>query len=194
MMDTVQDIATALVDDFALRNVAAKVVFGNWQVAQHAGADRVIIGLGAFDPDSQDYPIGAAPGSVVNGETAAAVVAVQSQEVLVWVHGTAPDDTAAEDIPAAAHARTQRLLHATIAGLRRILGRGALGFGSGDWPSADTGDVTYGALATLSFSVAIPVLGDAYLVVPKPYTMTATVKADLPSGEVTAATATVETQ
>lgn len=193
-MDTVQDIATALEADFALRNVGAAVTFGNWQAAQHAGADHVVIGLGAFDPDSEDFPIGAAPGYVVDGETAAATVSVQSQEVLVWVHGVAPEDTEESAIPAASHARTQRLLHATIAGLRRILGRGALAFGAGEWPSATQGDVTYGALATLSFNVAIPVLGDAYLVVPKPYTVTATVKADLPSGEVTAATATVESQ
>jgi len=151
-----------------------------------------VIGLGTFDPDAQNFPPGQSPGSVDHGVTAAATVAVRAQEVIAWVHGVAAGGTSEATLAAANHARTAVLLDATIAALRRILGRGAMVFGKGEWPSAAQGDATYGALARFRFWVAIPVLGDAYAIVPKPYSVTAEILADLPGGEVQAAETVVE--
>lgn len=195
MSDTMQDIADALQADFDLRAVGAHVDFGNWNAEVHAAADHVVIGLGAFDPDATGFPAGMSPGPVIFGispEAAASTVAVQGQEGIAWVHGLAPEGTAEALIPRASHARTQRLLHATIAALRRIVGRGALIFAAGEWPAVAQGDVTYGALARFRFKIAIPVLGDAYAVVPKPYSVQTTVKASLPSGEVIVSQGTPE--
>lgn len=191
-MDTIQDLAVALKADFDLRGGGVAVDFGNWQSEIHAGADRIVLGLGTFDPDAQNFPPGQSPGAVNHGATAAVTVALRAQEVIAWVHGVAPGGTSEAAVAAASHARASVLLDATTAALRRILGRGALVFGKGDWPSAAQGDVTYGALARFRFFVAIPVLGDAYAVVPKPYSVTAEILADLPGGEVQAAETAVE--
>lgn len=179
---------------FAARNITVDVVLGNWRESDHAGADRVILGLGDFDPDAADTPPALRPGVVVQtgAATAAAVVAVRTQEVLLWVHGVAASGTAPESVPAASHARTAVLLDATIAGLRRVVGRGALSFGKGSWPAVASGDVTYGALVRFRCVLAIPVLGDAWAVVPKPYSVQTQVVADLPGGEVTGAQTTTE--
>lgn len=192
MSDTMQDIADAIQVDFDAREVGAKVDFGNWNAEIHAAADHVVIGLGAFDPDASGFPPGMSPGPVVFGvlATAAPTVAVQGQEGIAWIHGAAPAGTAEDLIPRASHARTQRLLHATIAALRRIVGRGALAFSAGEWPAAAQGDITYGALARFRFRIAIPVLGDAYAVAPKPYSVATTVKASLPGGDVVASQGT----
>ncbi len=177
---------------FSARNITVEVVLGNWREAEHAGADRVILGLGDFDPDAADTPPALRPGVVVQtgATTAAAVVAVRTQEVLLWVHGVAANGTAAESTTVASHARTAELLDATIAGLRRVVGRAALSFGKGSWPAAVTGDVSYGALVRFRCVLAIPVLGDAWTIVPKPYSVQTQVVADMPAGEVVAAQTT----
>lgn len=191
-MLTIRTIAQDLAADFAARGIIAAVAFGNWQVAQHTGADRVIIGLGDFDPDGQNQPAGLRPGPVIYNGKAAPSLALHVQEGVAWVHGVAPDGTADADRINASHDRTTVLLHATIAGLIRVVGRGSLSFGKGQWPSVDTGDVTYGALARFRFAVAVPVLGDAYAVVPKPYTVTTTVTGAFPSGDEAGGTFTTE--
>lgn len=191
-MLTVRTLAAELQADFTARNIGAVVVFGNWNEQQHAGADRVIIGLGDFDPSSPGVSAANRPGPVIRTgvSTAAPIISVHAQDVLVWVHGVAPEGTAPEDVPNASHDRTARLLHATIAGICRVVGPGALAFGKGTWPATAQGDVTYGALARFRCSVDVPVLGDAWAVAPKPYTVTTTTVVDLPSGEVTASTGT----
>ncbi|MFO0588834.1 MAG: hypothetical protein U0441_14890 [Polyangiaceae bacterium] len=190
-----RQLAVKLQEDFTLRNVGAEVVFGNWSVEQHAGADRVILGLGDFDPASAGVSTANRPGVVLQTgvNTASQVVSVHAQEVLVWVHGVAPEGTAEIDVPALSHDRTGVLLHATIAGLLRVVGRGALAFGKGTWPTAAQGDVTYGALARLKCMIDVPVLGDAWSVVPKPYSVTTQVVAELPGGDVVASEATTPT-
>lgn len=191
-MLAVDELAAGLVSYFADRSIAVEVVLGNWQEAQHAGADRVIVGLGGFDPDAPGVSAASRPGVVVQtgASTAARVEAVRSQEVLFWVHGVAPPDTSPADRPVGNLTRTASLLNSTIAGLRHTVGRGALSFGKGTWVAMAEGDVMYGALARFSCFVDIPVLGDAWAVVPKPYSVQTQVVADLPGGEVTAAQTT----
>jgi hypothetical protein len=191
-MLSIDTLAAELASYFAARSIAVEVVLGNWQEAQHAGADRVIVGLGDFDPDAPGTSVGLRPGVVIQtgATTAAQIVAVRTQEVVVWVHGVAPDGTSDAARTTANHVRTAQLLDATIAGLRRVVGRGALSFGKGAWPAAAIGDVTYGALARFKCLLDIPVLGDAWAVVPKPYSVQTQVVADLPGGEVTAAQTT----
>lgn len=191
-MLTIRTIAQNLAADFAARGIVAAVTFGNWQVGQHTGADRVIIGLGDFDPDGQNQPAGLRPGPVIYNGKAAPSLALHMQEGVAWVHGVAPEGTSEETRIEANHDRTAALLHATIAGLIRVVGRGSLSFGKGQWPTVDTGDVTYGALCRFRFIVAVPVLGDAYTVVPKPYTVTTTVTGTFPSGDEAGGTFTTE--
>lgn len=193
-MYSVRVLGQELQDDFDARGVLATVDYGNWEESQHKGAARVILGLGDFDPDAQNFPNVVQPGTVVipGADTAAAVVAVQAQEVIIWVHDVAPEGTAPIDIPKLSHDRTGVLLHATISGLRRVGGRAALIFvGKGTWPSVTQGDITYGSLAKLKCAIAIPVLGDPWPVVPKPYKVTATVSMKLPGGDHVGATVQV---
>lgn len=189
-MLTIRTIVQDLAADFGARNIGATVVFGNWQVEQHKGGDRVVIGLGDFDPDAQGLAPLSGPGHFPHpgGSTAAPTLALHLQEGIVWVHGVAPEGTSDEERINAAHDRTTRLLHATIAGLRRVVGFGALIFGKGQWPAVDTADVTYGALCRFRFSVAVPVLGDPLGVLPKPYAAQTTVSMNLPGGPVVGAT------
>lgn len=189
-MLTIRNIVEKLQDDFDLRGVAAQVVFGNWQTSQHTGANRVIIGLSDFDADAQGQTMGMRPGPVVNGSTAAASIALHMQDAVVWVHGIAPEGTPDDQRVNAAHDATVRLLHATIAGLKRNIRQGSIG--KGTWPAVDIGDVTYGALARFKFTVAVPVLGDAWAVVPKPYTVTAQVQLNTANGPVVGATVPAE--
>lgn len=182
-MLTIRTVAQRLAADFALRGVGATVVFGNWQPEQHAGADRVVVGLGDFDTDAMaSQPPGYTPGPVINGATAASTLALHLQEAIVWVHGVGPAGTPDEERIDANHDRTSVLLHATIAGLRRALGYGSLILGKGQWPTVDTGDVTYGALCRFRFAVAVPVLGDPLNVLPKPQTVEATMQMGFAGG------------
>lgn len=188
---TLEEIVTALQADFDARSVGASVVMGAWRPEEHAGADRVVLGLGSFDPDlplASPMPLIAGPGPVLAGSAAASTLALRGQEYVVWVHGVAPAGTAVEDVVRLNHRRTGELLDATTAGLIRVVGRGSIKFGPGQWPKADVGDVTYGALCRFAISVAIPVRGDAYAVVPRPYTLTTEIKTAFPEGDETGAT------
>lgn len=186
-VDSMQDLADQLQADFDARGGGVAVDFGNWRAEVHAGADRIVVGLGAFDPDSKAFPLGQSPGPVISGNTAAPSVAVRAQEGVAWVHGVAPPDTAEALIPRVSHARTAELLDKTISALFRIVNRAFLTFGGGEWPSASQGDVTYGGLARFRFRIAIPVKGDAYAVVPKPYQVTTTTVVETPDGEIVGA-------
>lgn len=182
-MLTIRTVAQRLAADFELRGVGATVVFGNWQAEQHAGADRVVIGLADFDLGAMgSQPPGYTPGPVIHGATAAPTMALHLQEAIVWVHGVAPAGTSDEARIDASHDRTTVLLHATAAALIRVVGYGSLALGKGTWPVVDAADVAYGGLARFRFAVAVPVLGDLLNVLPKPQKVATTMQMGFPAG------------
>lgn len=198
-MYSVRQLVTEIKADFAARGVTADVVFGTWNVGVHAGANRVVIGLGAvelnytgsksIDKNPAGFGMRVLPGNT----QAASALAMHIQNLKIWCHGIADEGTALEDIPALNHDRTVELMHATVAALYRCCGGSAsLGLGAGEWPQEEPGDVTYGSLVTFECGLAVPVLNDKWAVV-KPDSMTMTLKADLPSGLVTVAQVTVPT-
>jgi len=189
-MLTIQKLCTELQACFEQRSIAASVVFGNWAADEHRGAGSVIIGLGDFDPDASNFPTVAGPGPIMIGDKAYTTVAVRAQQAVVWVHAEAPIPTTDPERVAAAHEATALLLDQTIAALRGVLvGRGALLFERGQWPAADLGDITYGALAKFRFWIAIPVLGlDPLAVVPRPVMVETKATMNLPTGPALAGT------
>lgn len=197
-MFSVRNLITEIQADFEPRGVTAEVLFGTWNVAQHAGANRVIIGLGggelnytgskSIDRNTAGFG-GVRP--LENGTQAASTLAFHLQTLRVWCHGIADEGTALEDIPSFNHDRTQELMHATVAAMYRACGgSGSLGLGSIEWPEEESGDVTYGSLVTFECQLAVPVLSDKWAVA-QITSVTTKLKAKFPSGSVQVGQVTV---
>src|SRR5690348_16343956 len=98
-MHTISSIVTAVQEDFDFRSIEAETVFGSWNVAQHAGANRVIIGLGDGDLSFQDLnpQWASSPQALPTTTQSASAIAFQLQKMKVWVHGVCPSSTAEID-------------------------------------------------------------------------------------------------
>lgn len=197
-MYSVRNLVTEIKADFEARGVTAEVVFGTWNVAQHAGANRVVIGLGPFKLSYKGAefidknPSGFGGVRILPGNTqAASAIMMHIQNLKVYCHGIADEGTALEDIPAINHDRTQELMHATVAALWRVCGGpGAFGIESGEWLQEESGDVVFGACAVFDCAIAVPVLGDKWGVA-QILSTTTKLNLALPSGTVLAGQVTV---
>lgn len=188
-MFTCRAIISAIQTDFNERNVGAEVVYGNWKLVEHAGANKVYIAMltGSLDytgPNAAGWggmrplpnPAGGDP------VEAAATMVMQMQKMKVWCHGVAGDDVPLAERIAGNVDRANELLHAAVAALKRHLTFTSLTLGALEWPSIDSADVTYGACVAFECAIAIPILSDRMPIVPMPYKAVITPKTKFPGG------------
>lgn len=159
MSIALSELATSVAADFAARGITATVEFGDWKLAHHNNAGRVVIGVASEFEDADLGPANTPGLASVSPGSAGAVLYTMSEYATVWCHARPP---AAESDPTylqQAHAATIALVKATIAAMWRAA-PGAFGWGQGRTLNPEASELRYGVVASFRAMLLTPVLGD----------------------------------